>query len=171
MSRRCIRSSNLGRWFRFGWRRRDFFFGSLGWDRAWEVPWPTAWVSSNLSYGAWNEARFLPLRSTLWEELILWTYRGENRPREASDGEAARAAFNGSGGGVQWCSSSKDPTGGDGVGGGSSSKHRIGTGGYSVAARQRQRGSAMAARVWAKFAWDSSLFIGVLVLNRRRQKS
>jgi hypothetical protein len=50
----------------------------------------------------------------------LRTYNGENGPREAGD---------------------------DGVGGGSSSKRRIGMGGSGVAVRWRWRGSAMAARV------------------------
>jgi hypothetical protein len=45
------------------------------------------------------------------------------------------------------------------------SKRRIGMGGSGVAARRRQRGSAMAARVWAKFIWDWALFIGVLIPN------
>jgi hypothetical protein len=61
----------------------------------------------------------------------LRTYRSENGPREAGDGEAAQAVFNGGGDGVRRRSGSKD-SGGDGVGG-SSSKHRIGTGGSSVA--------------------------------------
>jgi hypothetical protein len=55
--------------------------------------------------------------------------------------------------------------------GGSSSKHQIGMGGSNVATRRRWRGSAMVARVWAKFARDRELFIGVLVPIRRRQKS
>jgi hypothetical protein len=136
-----------------------------------EAPWPAAWVSSSSSYGAWNEVRFLPMWSRLREEFVLWTYRGENGPLEAGDGEVARAVFNGGGDGVRWRSSSKNSSGSNGVGGGSSSKHRIGTGGSSVAARRRQRGSAMAAGVWAKFTRDRALFIGVLVLNRRWQKS
>jgi hypothetical protein len=64
----------------------------------------------------------------LWEELVLRTYRGENGPQEASNGEAARAVFNGAGDGVRWCSGSKDSSDGDGVGGGSSLKQRIGAG-------------------------------------------
>jgi hypothetical protein len=161
MSWRGIRSSNLGRWFRFGWRGHVFFFGSLGRDRAREAPWPTAWVSSSASYGAWNEARFLPTWSRLWEELVLWTYHGENGPWEAGDGEAAWAVFNSGADGVRRRSVSKDSSGNDGVGGGSSSKRQIGTGGSGVAARWRWRGSAMAARVWAKFARDKALFIWV----------
>jgi hypothetical protein len=82
----------------------------------------------------------------------LRTYRGENGPQEAGDGEATRVVFNGGGDGVRRCSGSKDSSGGDGVGGGSSSKRRIGTGGSSVATRRRWGGSAMTARVWAKFA-------------------
>jgi hypothetical protein len=76
------------------------------------------------------------------------TYRGENGPWETDDGEAAQAVFNGGGDGVRQCSGSKDSSGDDGVGGGSSSK--------------RLCVSAMTARVWAKFAWDRALFIGVL---------
>jgi hypothetical protein len=91
----------------------------------------------------------------------LRTYHGENGPREAGDGEAARAVFNGGGDGIWRCSSSKDSSGGNGVGGSSSSKRWIGTGGSGVAARQRWRGSAMVARVWDKFAWDRALFIWV----------
>jgi hypothetical protein len=89
----------------------------------------------------------------------LQTCSGENGPREASDGEAARAVFNDGGDGVRPRFDSKDFSGGDGVGRGSSSKRGIGTGGSGVAARQRQRGLAMAARVWAKFARDKALFI------------
>jgi hypothetical protein len=77
----------------------------------------------------------------------------------------ARAVFNRGGDGARWCSGSKDSSDGDGVGGGSMSKRRIGMGGSGVAARRQQRGSAMAARVWAKFIWDWALFIGVLIPN------
>jgi hypothetical protein len=133
-----------------GWHvdggKHFFSLGLLGWDRAREAPWLVAWASSISSYGARNNARFLPTWSRLWEELVLWTYRSENRPREAGDGEASRAVFNDGGDGVQRCSISKDSSGGDGVGGGSS-KRWIGTGVSSVAARQQCRGSAMAARV------------------------
>jgi hypothetical protein len=85
-------------------------------------------------------------------EIILQTYCGGNRPREASDGEATWAAFNGGGDDVWQRSSSKDYSGGGGVGGHSSSKRRIGTRGSGVVARRQRCGSAMAARVWAKFA-------------------
>jgi hypothetical protein len=101
----------------------------------------------------------------------LQTYRGENGPEEAGDGEVAQAVFNGGGDGVRRCSGSKDSSDGDAVGGGSSSKRRIRTGGSGVVARRRWCGSAMVARVWAKFARDMALFIGVLILNRRWQKS
>jgi hypothetical protein len=77
----------------------------------------------------------------------LRTYHGENGPREAGDGEVARAVFNGGGDGVLRRSGSKDSSGSDGVGGGSSSNRQIGTGGSGVAARWRWRGSAMAATV------------------------
>jgi hypothetical protein len=79
--------------------------------------------------------------------------------------------LNGGGDGVRWRSVSKDFSGGDGVGEGSSSRRRIETGGSGVAARRRRRGSAMAARVWAKFARDMALFIGVPIPNHRWQKS
>jgi hypothetical protein len=148
MSQMGIRSTNLGRWFRFTRPRHSR-----------EAPWPMAWVSSSANYGAWNEARLLPMRYRLWEELVLWTYCGENGPREAGDGEAARAVFNSGGDDVRRCSDSKDSSDGDGVGGGSSSKCWIGMGGSGLAARRRWRGSAMEARVWAKFTWDRALFI------------
>jgi hypothetical protein len=61
------------------------------------------------------------MRSSLWEELVLQTYRGENGPREAGDGEAARAVFNGGGDGVWRRSGSKDSSNRDSVGGGFSS--------------------------------------------------
>jgi hypothetical protein len=103
--------------------------------------------------------------------LVLQTYRGGNGPQEASDGEVARATFNGGRDDIQWRFGTKDLSDGGGVGGGSSSKCQISTGGSSVAARRRRHGSAMAARVWAKFARDRALFIGVLAPNHRRQKS
>jgi hypothetical protein len=87
-----------------------------------------------LELRAWNKVRFHPTRSRLWEELILWTYHGENGPREASDGEVARVVFNGGGDDVRRHSGSKDSFGCDIVGRGSSSKRRIGTGGSGVAA-------------------------------------
>jgi hypothetical protein len=161
MSRRGIWSSNLGRWFRFGRHGHVFFFGLLGRDGSREAPWLAAWASSSTSYGAWNEAMFLPTRSRLWEELVLRTYHGENRPHEAGDGEAARAVFNSGWDGVRRCSGSKDSSGGNDVGGGSSSKHHIGMRGFGVAARRRWRGSVMAAGGWAKFTQDWALFIGV----------
>jgi hypothetical protein len=85
--------------------------------------------------------------SRLWEEHILQTYRGEKGPREAGDGEAARAIFNGGGDGVRRHSGSKDSSDGDGVGGGSSSMQQIDVGVSGAAARRHRRGSAMAARV------------------------
>jgi hypothetical protein len=92
----------------------------------------------------------------------LRIYCNENGPREAGDGEVAQAVFNNGGEDVRWCSGSKDSFSGDGVGGVSSSKRRIGMGGSGVAARRWWRGSAMVARVWAKFVRDRALFIGVL---------
>jgi hypothetical protein len=63
-----------------------------------------------------------------------------------------------------------DSSGGDGVGG-VSSMRQIGMGGSGVVARWRRCGSALAARVWAKFTLDGALFIGVFVRNHRWQKS
>jgi hypothetical protein len=80
-------------------------------------------------------------------EPILRTYRGENRPREASDGETTRAVYNGGGDSVQRRFVSKDSSSGDGVFGGSSSKRRISTGVFDAVARRQCHGSAMAARV------------------------
>jgi hypothetical protein len=101
----------------------------------------------------------------------LRTCRGENGPREAGNREAARAVFNGGGDGIRWQSGSKDSSDGNGVGGGSTSKRRIATGGFGVAARRRCRGSAMVASVWAKFTRDKALFIGGFGLDHTRQKS
>jgi hypothetical protein len=86
------------------------------------VPWPAAQASSSASYGAQNAMRFHPTRSRRQGLPVLRTYRGENGPREAGDGEAAWAVFNSGGDGVRWRYVSKDSFGSDGVGGGSSSK-------------------------------------------------
>jgi hypothetical protein len=51
---------------------------------------------------------FLPTWSRRREEPVLQTYRGENGPREAGDGEAARAVFNGGGDDIWWLFGSKD---------------------------------------------------------------
>jgi hypothetical protein len=101
----------------------------------------------------------------------LPTYRSGNEPREAGDGEAARAVFNGGGDGVRWHSGSKGFSGSGGVGGGSSFKRRISVGVSDAVARRQRRGSAMAARVRAKFAQDRALFMGGFPSNHRRQKS
>jgi hypothetical protein len=77
----------------------------------------------------------------------LRTYRGENGPQEASDREASQAVFNSGGDGVRRRFGSKDSSGGDGVGGGSSSKRRIDAGVLGAVARRQRRGSALAARV------------------------
>jgi hypothetical protein len=66
------------------------------------------------------------------------------------------------GDGVRWHSGSKGFSGSGGVGGGSSFKRRISAGVSEVVARRQRRGSVMAARVWAKFAQDRALFMGVL---------
>jgi hypothetical protein len=79
--------------------------------------------------------RFDPTQSRRQGGLILQTYRGGNKPQEANDEEAARAAFNDGGDDIQRRSSSKDFSDGSSVGRGSSSKRQIGTGGSGVAAR------------------------------------
>jgi hypothetical protein len=101
----------------------------------------------------------------------LPTYHSGNEPREAGDGEAARAVFNGDGDGVRRRSGSKGISGNGGVGGGSSSKRRISVRVSGAAARRQRRSSAMVARVQGKFAWDRTLFIGCFAPNCRRQKS
>jgi hypothetical protein len=143
----------------------------LGQNRAPRRAMAGAWASSSSSYSAQNSMRFDPTWSRRQWGLVFQTYRRENGRREARDGEAAQAACNNSEDDVQWHSVSMDFSGGSGVGRGSSSKRRICTGGSSVEAGRWRRGSAMADRVWAKFAWDMALFIGVLAPNRRRQKS
>jgi hypothetical protein len=58
------------------------------------MPWPPAWGSSSSSYGAQNEARFLPTRSRSQVGVILRTYGGRNVPLEASNNSAAWLVFN-----------------------------------------------------------------------------
>jgi hypothetical protein len=58
------------------------------------------------------------MRSRLWEELVLWTYHGENGPQEGGDGEVAQVVFNGGGDFVWLRSGSRDSSDSDGVGGG-----------------------------------------------------
>jgi hypothetical protein len=136
-----------------------------------ETPWPVAWASSSSSYNARNLMRFDPTRSRRQGVIILPTYYSGNGPREASNREVAQAAFNNGGDDVHRHSNSKDFSGGGGVGRGSSSKRWIGTGGSCIAARWRRCGSAMAARVWVKFARDKALLIGGFASNHRQQKS
>jgi hypothetical protein len=100
----------------------------LGQNRVAKGAMAEAWASSSLSYGAQNSTRFDPTQSRRQGGLFFQTYHGGNGPREASDGEAVRVAFNSSGHDVQQRSGSNDFSGG-GVGGGSSSKRQIGTGG------------------------------------------
>jgi hypothetical protein len=149
MNRRGISCSNLDRRLTRG-RRQELL---LSWSDPTETehrkaPWSVAWASSSTSYGAWNAMRFHSTRSRRQGEPILWTYRGENGPREAGDGETAQVVFNGGGDGVRRCSISKDSFGSDGVYGGSSSKQRIDLGVFGTVARRQRRGSAMAASVW-----------------------
>jgi hypothetical protein len=93
----------------------------------------------------------------------LPTYRSGNDRGKAGDERLAWVVFNGGGDGApaqgllrQW-------------------RCRWGillqAGVSGAAARQQHRGSAMAARVQAKFAQDRALLIGGFVPNRRRQKS
>jgi hypothetical protein len=124
------------------------FLGSARSNRATGAPWPAAQTSSGASCGAQNAMRFLPTWYRLWEELVLWTYHGEIVPREAGDGEVARAVFNDGGDGIWQLSGSKDSGDGGGVGGGSSSKWWISAGGSGSVARRQRRGSVMVARVW-----------------------
>jgi hypothetical protein len=88
------------------------------------------------------------MRSRSRHACILQTYDGENGPLEAGDDGAVLPIFNDGWGGVQWHSGSEDSSGGNGVGGGSSCKRRIGAGVFGAVARWQHRGSAMAARVW-----------------------
>jgi hypothetical protein len=101
----------------------------------------------------------------------LPTYHGGNDREKVGDERAAQAVFNGGGDGVQRCFSSKGFSDSGGVGGGSSSKRRIGAGVSGAAARRQRRDSAMEARVRAKSARDRALLIGVFAPNHRRQKS
>jgi hypothetical protein len=91
--------------------------------------------------------RFHPTRSRRQGEPVLRTYCGENGPRKAGDGEAAQAVFNGGGDGVRWRSVSRDSSGSDGVGRGSSTKQRINVGVFGAVARQQRRDLGMVARV------------------------
>jgi hypothetical protein len=152
-------------------RDRLLYTAGISENRAARGAMTGAWVSSSLSYGAWNLMMFDPTRSRWQGGLILQTYRGWNGPWEASDGEATWAAFNGGGDDVRWCSGTKDFSGCGGVGSGSSSKHQIRMWDSGVVARWWWRGSAMAAKVWAKFARDRALFVRVLAPNHKRQKS
>jgi hypothetical protein len=90
----------------------------------------------------------------------LLPFGGGNDREKVDDKKAVWAAFNGGRHGVRRRSGSKDISGVGGVGGGSSSKRRIGTGSSSTAARWWQHGLAMAARVCAKFIGDRALFVG-----------
>jgi hypothetical protein len=135
-----------------------------------EAPWPSAWGRSSSHYGTPNSDLVLSTRSRLREELVLQSYHSENGPREAGDGEVAQELYNNGGGDFWWCSSSKGCSGGGGAGRGSSSKHRISgrswRGGLTARARQLWR-----LGFGSKFTQDRELFIGVLIPNRRRQKS
>jgi hypothetical protein len=147
MNWKGISCSNLGRRLTHGWRQALLLSRSGPTETEHrKVPWPVAQVSSSASYSAWNAMRFHPTRSRRQGEPVLWTYRCENGPREAGEGEMARAVFNGSGDGVRRRSVSKDSSNGDGVGGGSSSKRRIGAGVFGTTARRQRCGSAMASR-------------------------
>jgi hypothetical protein len=139
----------------------SFNLGSVQPNRTTEARWPPAWEDPNMSYGAPFAMMFLPTWSTWWEESNLPTYHGRNKPQEAGDEEAARTVLNGGG----------DGTGSGGVGRGSSSKRWINVVVSSAAARWQRHGSAMAARVRAKFAWDRALFIGFFAPNCRRPNS
>jgi hypothetical protein len=79
-------------------------------------------VGSSSTYEAPNATGFYPTQSRRLGDLILLTCGSKNGPREASGDGAAQPVFNGGGSSFRWHSSSKDCSGGDGVGGGSSSK-------------------------------------------------
>jgi hypothetical protein len=63
----------------------------------------------------------------------LPTYHGGNDREKANNEKVAQATFNGYGDCVRQRSGSKDSSGSDGVGGGSSSKRRIGMRGFGEA--------------------------------------
>jgi hypothetical protein len=67
----------------------------------------------------------------------LPTYCGGNDLGKAGNEREARAAFNGGGDGVRRYSGSKDSSGSGDVGGGSSSKRKIGAGGLDKMVQRR----------------------------------
>jgi hypothetical protein len=99
-------------------------------------------------HGALIFDSILPTRSKSRHAFFLQIYGSGSGPLEASDDGVALAIFNDDGGGVQWHSGSKDSSGGDGVGGGSSSNRRISAGVPGAVARRQRCGSALSARVW-----------------------
>jgi hypothetical protein len=117
-----------------------------------------------LIYRARFKARFLPTRSRRKGDSVLLTSGGGSDREKADDKKVAWAVFNGGGDSIRRCSGSKDFSGGSGVGEGSS-KRWIGMRSSGAEARRWRHGLAMAARVWAKFARNTTLFIGVLVAN------
>jgi hypothetical protein len=74
------------------------------------------------------------------------TYRGENRPREANDGDVAQGLGDDDNGDFRQCFSSRNGSGGGGDGRGSSSKWWLITGSFD----------AVGHRVWQ--AWAMARF-------------
>jgi hypothetical protein len=142
-------------------------FPQRGQNRGGECHGRQSWSGASSSHGAPIMTWFLPMWSRRREESNLPTYRGGNNREKAGNEKVPRAAFNGGGDSIWRCSSSKNSSGSGGVGGGSSSNRQIETGGFSVAPWRWWRGSAMAARVCAKFVGDRVLFKGVLDPTRR----
>jgi hypothetical protein len=87
----------------------------------------------------------------------LPTYHSGNDRGKVGDKRAARVVFNDGGDGVRRCFGSKGFSSSGGVGGGSSSKHRIGAGVSGAMKRWQRLGSAMAARVQTKSVRDKAL--------------
>jgi hypothetical protein len=69
------------------------------------------------------------------DSILLTSNDGNNRAMSDNE-KVAQAVFNGGGDDVRWRSSSVDFSGGGGVGRGSSSKRRIGTGSSDAAAQR-----------------------------------
>jgi hypothetical protein len=77
---------------------------------------------STMLYSASKSNPFLPTRSRQRKEPILLTCGGENGPRRAGGDGVVWPDFNSGESSFRQCSGSKNHSGGDGVGEGSSSK-------------------------------------------------
>jgi hypothetical protein len=98
-----------------------------------DAPWPVEIEGSSTAYRAPSAMTFPPTGSRRLGDSVLLTYGDGNGPREAGDAEAARAVFNGDGGGFQWCSGSGVPSNGNRVARGSYSGSRFGAGRHKSA--------------------------------------